>query len=76
MWLKSGDNNSKFFHRFANQQRISNTIWEILLDECDVCIEQSDIQKAVVDHFRTQFDKSRGLNILDQFATLRKFPRY
>ena len=56
IWLKLGDNNSKCFHRFANQRRITNTVWVINYDEGEVCSDQSSIRKVVVDHFNAQFD--------------------
>lgn len=29
LWLKEGDRNKKFYHRFANNKREINSIWEI-----------------------------------------------
>lgn len=29
IWVKSGDNNTKFFHRFTNQRRLINSILEV-----------------------------------------------
>jgi hypothetical protein len=28
-WLKSGDRNTKYFHKFANERRNNKHIWEI-----------------------------------------------
>ena len=29
VWLEVGDCNTKFFHKFSNQRRITNYIWEL-----------------------------------------------
>jgi hypothetical protein len=29
LWLQVGDNNTKFFHQYANFRKKLNTIWEI-----------------------------------------------
>jgi len=29
VWIHEGDNNTHFFHKFANSQRVTKSIWEI-----------------------------------------------
>jgi hypothetical protein len=38
IWIKSGDQNTKFFHQFASNRRNGKTIWEIQ-DENDQFIQ-------------------------------------
>jgi len=51
-WLQSGDNNTKFFHNYANFRRISKHIWEILDDSGKVIIGQENIKGEATNHFK------------------------
>eukprot|EP00253_Pinus_taeda_P008500 PITA_08500 len=47
IWLKAGDENSRFFHNFAKGRRVANTIWNIPLPEggqADTYVEEEDAE--------------------------------
>jgi hypothetical protein len=33
LWMKKGDKNTSFFHKYATQRRIQNSIWDITNDD-------------------------------------------
>jgi hypothetical protein len=43
-WIKSGDNNTKFFHRFASYRRNKKYLWEITDDDGRLHTGQEDIK--------------------------------
>ncbi|KAK1300868.1 hypothetical protein QJS10_CPB13g01356 [Acorus calamus] len=59
LWLHAGDNNTKFFHRAANQRRRANRITQINI-EGRLWEEQSEIRANLVEHFKRAFSKRRG----------------
>jgi hypothetical protein len=52
IWLSSGDNNTKFFHNFANFNRARKHIWEITDNEGSKFTEPVAIKKAAFEHFK------------------------
>ena len=51
IWLKEGDKNTKFFHRYANKRR-DTIIWEFKNEEGNMLHSQEDITKEVVKYFK------------------------
>ena len=43
IWLQAGDENTKYFHSYANRQRISNSIWEVSNEGGNVVSENDTI---------------------------------
>jgi hypothetical protein len=45
LWLEAGDNNTKYFHQYANFKRNLNTIWDIKDEENQVVISFKEKEK-------------------------------
>ncbi|KAK1284157.1 hypothetical protein QJS10_CPB21g01155 [Acorus calamus] len=54
IWLREGDNNTKYFHKVANQRRRINKIVQLEVEG------EEEIKKAMVEHFSGAFRKQRG----------------
>ena len=61
VWLEAGDNNTKFFHRFANQRRISNSIWELKNQGGLVLSKEDFIKEEAVSYFQGIYRKEQRL---------------
>jgi hypothetical protein len=46
VWICEGDNNTKFFHKFAGYRNITNSIWEIKDPEGRLVTSIDDISEA------------------------------
>lgn len=60
IWLKEGDRNMKFFHKFANAICEKNTIWKISDGNGGFFVSQQDISREVVRHFKSQYSRREG----------------
>ncbi|KAK1301648.1 hypothetical protein QJS10_CPB12g00512 [Acorus calamus] len=58
LWLKEGDNNTKFVHKVASQRRRSNHIGAIRVDGSPV-VDPHIIEQTFVDYFTRAFRKPR-----------------
>jgi DNA-binding transcriptional regulator GbsR (MarR family) len=56
-WLQHGDKNTRFFHMKASQRRKRNKISEIKDNQGTVWTDSADIERVLMDHFRTLFTK-------------------
>ena len=52
IWLKEGDMNTKFFHKYANSRRERNSIWKISDGQGGFLFSQHDISKEAMRHFK------------------------
>jgi hypothetical protein len=74
LWIKEGDNNTKFFHQFANYRRNLNTIWEIKDEEGNVAVSFEDKAKLGVIFFSNLFSAPPGCPIQEIMEVVGKFP--
>jgi hypothetical protein len=74
-WLAVGDRNTKFFHAYANSRKQINTIWEISKDDGTVISSNQDIQMEVVGYFQNIYKAQSNINISDQLAVIKNYPR-
>jgi hypothetical protein len=74
LWIKEGDNNTKFFHQFANYRRNLNTIWEIKDEQGNVAVSFEDKENLGVNFFNNIFSAPPGCPIQEILEVVRKFP--
>lgn len=55
LWLKEGDQNTKFFHRYANFRRNINSIWQITDLDGHISQTQEEISDVVVNFFQNTY---------------------
>eukprot|EP00253_Pinus_taeda_P025252 PITA_25252 len=73
-WLTEGDNNTKFFHKFANGRKAINTIWE-LKDERGLPVSsQQNLARLANAHFRGIYKAPGDINILEIMRIAELFP--
>ena len=75
IWLAEGDNNTNFFHNYANHRRNVNTIIDIQ-DETGTMEKQFQEKTTVaVKHFSTLFTKPTRCPVIEILEVLRHFPK-
>jgi hypothetical protein len=65
-WIKSGDQNSKFFHHYASSSRNKKHIWEIKDETGQVHSGQEALKLAATKHFKYFYGASDHTSIVDQ----------
>jgi hypothetical protein len=55
-WLKSGDQNTRFFNNYADTRRNKKYIWEILDEDVQIHRGQEALKKEAKIHFKGLFD--------------------
>lgn len=74
-WIKQGDINTKFFHKFENARREKNTIWKIRNGNGQLIYSQNDITNEAVSFFGKQFQRSEVCNFKDILWGIEIFPK-
>jgi hypothetical protein len=74
VWLKEGDNNTKFFHRYAQYRKAQNIINEIKgMDETFVS-SHKEMVEAGFDFFSSLFKEKPGCPIEEILKVVDLFP--
>jgi hypothetical protein len=60
VWIKEGDNNTKFFHQFSNYRRNINSIWDMKNEDAMNISSFKEKAEAGVSYFKNLFSKSTG----------------
>lgn len=76
LWIKCSDSNTLFFHRFANQRRIYNTIWALENEQGHIINSQKDLTKANSLHFKNVFSDPGLPRLETELKVLPLFPRF
>jgi hypothetical protein len=73
LWIKVGDNNTKFFHNFSNQRQNLNTIWEIKNEEGIRVSSFQEKSEAGARFFESLFSAPEGCPIQEILEVVAKF---
>jgi hypothetical protein len=66
LWIQSGDKNTRFFHQFANQRRISKHLWEIKDELGHLHTGQVAISREGEKHFKSFYNQFETAPITKQ----------
>jgi hypothetical protein len=75
-WLKSGDCNTKYFHKFANARRNQKHIWEIGDDTGQTFRGQEEIKGEAIRYFKKLYVVDDSRAHVDQANLARLFNRF
>ena len=50
-WLLAGDENSHYFHHYANKRRVTNAVWEAVDEDNTIVFYQASIKKVARNYF-------------------------
>lgn len=73
-WLTEGDNNTKFYHKFANGRKAINTIWELKDNRGQTVSSQQNLARLATEHFRGIYKVTGVINILEIMRVAKLFP--
>lgn len=76
IWLTEGDNNTKFYHKFANGRKAINTIWELRDQQGHTITNQQNLARLATEHFSGIYKAPGNVNILEIMRVAELFPRY
>lgn len=71
-WLKEGDQNTRFFHKYASQRNKTNLIARIKDDSGQWCENLEDIQKVIENYFSNLFTASSTNGQLSQREEIKR----
>eukprot|EP00253_Pinus_taeda_P004922 PITA_04922 len=76
IWLKAGDENSRFFHNYAKGRKVANTIWNLPLPDGGLADTFNKLSRLGTSHFRSLFRNPPGTNLADIIEVASHFPRF
>ena len=75
LWLSSGDNNTKYFHKIANHNRIRKHIWEFFLGYGVLVNKKEALLNEETNYFKDIYKAPSTLNTSDQCKVTYLFPQ-
>lgn len=57
-WLTKGDNNTKFFHKFASGRKKTNQVTKLKTSNGEWIEDKEGVRKIIIDHFSEMFQSS------------------
>lgn len=76
IWLKAGDDNTRFFHNYTKGRKVTNTIGNLPLLEGGVADTFNKLSHLGSTHFRNLYKNPPGSNLADIINVARHFPKY
>jgi hypothetical protein len=75
IWIKCGDQNTKFFHRFASFSRNKKHIWEIIDDSGIIHKGQHALKTTTTNHYKSFYGANDHTLLQDSVRVASLFPR-
>uniref|UniRef100_A0A2N9IM41 Reverse transcriptase domain-containing protein n=1 Tax=Fagus sylvatica TaxID=28930 RepID=A0A2N9IM41_FAGSY len=72
VWLEAGDQNTKFFHNYANQRQRTNGIQGLRNQEDVWCTAENQVEDIAVNYFRNIFTTSHPTRIGETLSAVEK----
>lgn len=76
IWLKIGDDNTRFFQNYAKGRKVSNTIWNLPLPEGGLADSFKKLSHLGTTHLRNLYKSPPGANLADIINVAGHFPRF
>eukprot|EP00253_Pinus_taeda_P003725 PITA_03725 len=76
IWLKAGDENTKFFHNYAKGRKNVNTIWKLKDQNEREVSAFEDLSRLGKTHFQNLFTAQGGITLAEIIRTAQCFPRF
>eukprot|EP00253_Pinus_taeda_P008941 PITA_08941 len=76
IWLKAGDENTKFFHNYAKGRKNANTIWKLRDPDGSEASSFEDLSRMGKRHFQNLFTAQGGITLAEIIRTAQSFPRF
>eukprot|EP00253_Pinus_taeda_P029408 PITA_29408 len=76
IWLKAGDENTRFFHNYAKGRKSKNTIWRLKDEEGREVGSFPELSGLGKRHFQNIFADQGEATIAEVFRTVQSFPRF
>jgi hypothetical protein len=75
IWIQSGDQNTKFFHHYANHRRNQKHVWEISDETGYMHTGQGELKEEAVNYFKFFFKASGHPSTTEQVKVVGLFSR-
>jgi hypothetical protein len=76
LWLQVGDENTKFFHRYANCRKNINSVWKIDKGDGTWATNFKDMAFEGVNHFSSLFKEDTHATIEEVIRLSNSFPSF
>lgn len=76
IWLKAGDENSRFFQIFAKGRKVTNTIWNLPFLEGGLADSFNKLSQLGSTNFRNIYRNPPGINLAEIINVANHFPRF
>ena len=76
IWLKSGDENTKFFQKFTQGRKEANTIWDMKNEEGEKVSSFKSLAKLGVHHFQSLYKEQVGSTLAEIIQLAQLFPQF
>ena len=65
LWLKEGDQNTKFFHNRASHRYKRNRIKELKIEAGIICTNEEEISNILIDYYQKLFTSASPSHVVE-----------